>query len=67
VTNVRKDEKIESAADLEHHVPGSFLEGNAKILTEYFQKSLGKEDVRVAYIGDHYLSDTHATHEFNTA
>ena len=44
-----------------------FLEGSAKLLTKYFQKTCDKDNIKVAFIGDHYLSDTHATHEFNIA
>lgn len=39
----------------------TYLEGNAKLLRQHFQKSLGKEDVRVAFFGDQYISDVQAS------
>ena len=35
-----------------------FLEGNVKHLEEYFEKLIGKEDVKFVYIGDNYLTDS---------
>ena len=43
----------------------AFIEGNAKILNEYLQKQLGKNDLKVAIFGSNYLWDLCATHEFN--
>jgi hypothetical protein len=41
------------------------LEGNAAMLTNYFQTQLDKEDLRVAFFGSHYLNDVRATYDFN--
>jgi hypothetical protein len=41
------------------------LEGNATLLTSYYQKVCQKEDVRFVYFGDHLLGDIVATTEFN--
>lgn len=35
------------------------LEGNSKLLSHYFQAKLGPT-VRIAFFGDHYMSDVHA-------
>jgi hypothetical protein len=42
-----------------------FLQGNAKVLTEYLQFLTGKTQMRVAFFGDHYQHDLHAVSEFN--
>lgn len=43
----------------------TYLEGNAATATEYFQNLLGKQDVRIAYFGDHFWSDVHAAGTFS--
>jgi hypothetical protein len=35
------------------------------MLNEYLKIATGKSGVRVAYFGDEYLNDIHATYEFN--
>ena len=35
------------------------LEGNYKMLEEYFKKQLDSESLRIAFFGDHYLTDVH--------
>ena len=42
-----------------------FFEGNATLLTSYFQQALNKKDVRVCYFGDHLFSDVTATNIYN--
>jgi hypothetical protein len=42
-----------------------FLNGNAKVFTEYLQEICGKKDIKIAAFGDHALNDIYATHEFS--
>ena len=54
--------KINTAAKLKAVSDKKFLlEGNTKLLTDYFQYLLNKQAVNVGYFGDGYLSDIHAT------
>jgi len=41
------------------------LEGSSAILTEYYQRKLSREDIKIAYFGDAYMTDIHATHQFS--
>ncbi len=43
--------------------PGEiYTEGNAKLLTHYFQRILGIDrELRVAFFGDQYITDVHAS------
>jgi hypothetical protein len=43
--------------------PGEiYTEGNSKLLTHYFKKTLGIEgEIRVAFFGDQYITDVHAS------
>jgi hypothetical protein len=43
--------------------PGeTYTEGNSKILTNYFKRILGFEgELRVAFFGDQYITDVHAS------
>jgi hypothetical protein len=34
-----------------------YLEGNSKVLKEYFQRLLKKKDIQIAFFGDHYITD----------
>jgi len=57
-----KGKKINTTDKLKAHAHSKFLlEGNAKLLTDYFQSVANKADVKVGYFGDGYLSDIHAT------
>jgi hypothetical protein len=61
-----KGRKINTTAKLKAHADRKFLlEGNAKLLTDYFQNLFNKPGVKVGYFGDGYLSDIHATAQFN--
>jgi hypothetical protein len=42
-----------------------FLGGNAKLLTQFFQAEVDKEDVKIAYFGSHGNNDIQACHSFN--
>jgi hypothetical protein len=42
-----------------------FIGGNAKALTEYFQKVTQKSEIRIAYLGNHVTNDVLAVHGFN--
>ena len=35
----------------------AYLEGNANIVHQFYQRILGKDKVRIAYFGDHFWSD----------
>lgn len=35
----------------------SYLEGNSFVLTDYFKHVLGKDDIKIAFFGDNYISD----------
>ena len=61
-----KGDKIENAADLKPEEGKKiFLEGNCRMLTEFFQTKLKKENVRTAYFGHHGFSDIQAFYEFD--
>jgi hypothetical protein len=61
-----KGEKVDSGNTFWSFSPGKhFLEGNGVLMTEYLQQALGKNSIKVAYIGDNYLSDIYATHELD--
>ena len=57
-----KGTEIKQGADL--NADDAFLEGNANTAHEYFRSTLGKDVVRVAYFGDHFWSDAHASATF---
>jgi uncharacterized glyoxalase superfamily protein PhnB len=60
-----KGKELVSVKELHECVSPVVLEGNAGLLSEFYQETLNKEDIKVAYFGDHLLSDIQATHEFN--
>ncbi|CDW90182.1 UNKNOWN [Stylonychia lemnae] len=39
----------------------TYTQGNSRILTEYFKRVLQKEDIRVAFFGDQYISDVYSS------
>ena len=41
-----------------------YLEGNAFMVHQFFTNLLGKPNIRVAYLGDHYWSDVEASAKF---
>lgn len=53
-----KGAAITSGKDLQENQ--YYLEGNARLVTEFYQKLLGRDEVRVCYFGDHFWSDVHA-------
>ena len=59
----RKGNKVKDAADLEKNK--IVIEGNAVVLTNYFSRLVKKDDPRIVFFGDNYLSDVHATNAFN--
>jgi hypothetical protein len=42
-----------------------FLQGNMRMLTNFFQRSKDKFDLKLAYFGNNFLSDVGATYEFD--
>jgi hypothetical protein len=54
-----------TAEELKNSDKKIFIEGNAKVLSEYFQKVMKKTDIKIAYFGDEYLADIIATQELN--
>jgi hypothetical protein len=41
------------------------MDGNANILTEYFQLLFGRKDIKVVFFGDHVHADIQAVFEFD--
>ena len=58
-----KGEKITKPETLKDHKV--FLEGNATMLTQYWQETVGKKDIKIVYFGDQILNDIMATNELN--
>jgi len=54
-----KGDAIHSHDDLEEGM--KYIEGNSYMLTEFFKKVLIKDEVKVAYFGDNYITDTYAS------
>ena len=46
---------------------GVYLEGNAKLVTQFYQRMLDREHVRVCYFGDHLWSDVYAASTHRSA
>jgi hypothetical protein len=42
-----------------------FQDGNARILTEYFQLLFSRRDINLVFFGDHVHADIYATFEFD--
>lgn len=55
---------IANGAELESHQ--SYTEGNAKLVTQFYQRLLNKDQVRVCYFGDHFWSDCWASSTHQT-
>jgi hypothetical protein len=53
-----RGQKIENADDLKPETGKKiFLEGNCRMLTEFFQKKLKRENIRSVFFGPHGFSD----------
>ncbi len=53
-----KGSAVVSGSECQQH--DSYLEGNAKLVNQYYERLLNKDSVRVCYFGDHFWSDVHA-------
>ena len=52
-----KGQAITSGTDMKE---GEFyLEGNFRLIEQFYQRELKSESVRFLYVGDHYMSDVH--------
>ena len=57
--------------DSAHHLQDNMstqkilLEGNARHLSAHLSKQLGKQNVKIAYFGSHYLQDIACTNKLN--
>ena len=60
--------KLETKEQIIEYLQGQnkyLLEGNATLLTSYYQTVFKKDDVRFVYFGDHLVGDISATSDFN--
>ena len=54
-----RGERIESYFDLREDENKIYLEGNSKLLYDFLTMKFEKEEPRVAFFGDQYISDIH--------
>jgi hypothetical protein len=61
----KRGEKLENSIQLSKEIGSFFLEGNIKVLSEYFQLACEKLWVNIAFIGSHIYNDIYAIHNWN--